>query len=79
MSAKVALVTGGSSGIGEAAATALLVNDAGYGSYGALEDVPLSEARSQIEACSPSPPTNSPPSVRQTERDSSCLSINRRP
>jgi short-subunit dehydrogenase len=103
MSAKVALVTGGSSGIGEAAATALLnagftvhaaarrtdrmasiaaagakvvaldvtddasmssvidaiiraegridvlVNNAGYGSYGALEDVPLSEARSQIE------------------------------
>jgi short-subunit dehydrogenase len=103
MSAKAALVTGGSSGIGEAAATALLnagftvsaaarrtdrmasiaaagakvvaldvtddasmssvieaiiraegridvlVNNAGYGSYGALEDVPLSEARSQIE------------------------------
>jgi short-subunit dehydrogenase len=103
MSAKLALVTGGSSGIGEAAATALLnagftvyaaarrtermasiaaagakvvtldvtddasmssvidaiiraegridvlVNNAGYGSYGALEDVPLSEARSQIE------------------------------
>jgi NAD(P)-dependent dehydrogenase (short-subunit alcohol dehydrogenase family) len=100
---KIALVTGGSSGIGEATALALaetgytvytgarrvermahlkehgirplaldvtddesmqsavsqiiasegridvLVNNAGYGSYGALEDVPLSEARSQFE------------------------------
>jgi NAD(P)-dependent dehydrogenase (short-subunit alcohol dehydrogenase family) len=27
----------------------VLVNNAGYGSYGALEDVPLSEARSQFE------------------------------
>jgi NADP-dependent 3-hydroxy acid dehydrogenase YdfG len=27
----------------------ILVNNAGYGSYGALEDVPLSEARSQFE------------------------------
>lgn len=103
MSAKVALVTGGSSGIGEATALALqdqgyttyaaarrlprleqlassgvlalemdvteeasmqagvervlaeqgridvLVNNAGYGSYGAIEDVPLSEARHQFE------------------------------
>jgi NAD(P)-dependent dehydrogenase (short-subunit alcohol dehydrogenase family) len=103
MSAKVALVTGGSSGIGEATALKLqelgyttyaaarrvqrmehltepgirplamdvtddesmqsgvkhilaeqgridvLVNNAGYGSYGALEDVPLSEARYQFE------------------------------
>ncbi|MFD9737661.1 oxidoreductase [Umezawaea sp. NPDC059074] len=103
MTAKVALVTGGSSGIGESTATALrtagwtvyaaarrtekmaslaaagihvmamdvtddesmatgiadivrregridaLVNNAGYGSYGALEDVPLSEGRAQIE------------------------------
>ena len=103
MSTKVALVTGGSSGIGEAAAVKLrevgyttyaaarrlermehltesgvrplamdvsdeesmrvglerilaeegrldvLVNAAGYGSYGALEDVPLSEARNQFE------------------------------
>jgi NAD(P)-dependent dehydrogenase (short-subunit alcohol dehydrogenase family) len=103
MTAKVALVTGGSSGIGEATAVKLqelgfttyaaarrvqrmehltksgirplemdvtddqsmasgikhilaadgridvLVNGAGYGSYGALEDVPLSEARSQFE------------------------------
>jgi NAD(P)-dependent dehydrogenase (short-subunit alcohol dehydrogenase family) len=103
MSAKVALVTGGSSGIGEATALALasagfvvyaaarrtdrmeslrsrgvhtialdvtgeasaaaaveqivaeqgaidvLVNNAGYGSYGALEDVPLSEAQAQLD------------------------------
>lgn len=103
MPTKIALVTGGSSGIGEATALALaqtgytvytgarrvermqhlkehgirplvldvtdeesiqsavsqilasegridvLVNNAGYGSYGALEDVPLSEARSQFE------------------------------
>jgi NAD(P)-dependent dehydrogenase (short-subunit alcohol dehydrogenase family) len=103
MSAKVALVTGGSSGIGEATASKLqelgyttyaaarrvermehltasgirpqamdvtddesmqsavkhilaeqgridvLVNNAGYGSYGAIEDVPLAEARHQFE------------------------------
>ena len=103
MPTKVALVTGGSSGIGEAAARALaaagftvyaaarrvermqpltevgirpfamdvtddasiqaavatiideqgridvLVNNAGYGSYGALEDVPMDEARAQME------------------------------
>jgi NAD(P)-dependent dehydrogenase (short-subunit alcohol dehydrogenase family) len=103
MSTKVALVTGGSSGIGEATARTLaaagftvyaaarrvermqplseagirplamdvtddaslqagvatiideqgridvLVNNAGYGSYGALEDVPMDEARAQME------------------------------
>jgi len=103
MPTKVALVTGGSSGIGEATARALpaagftvyaaarrvermqpltevgirpfamdvtddasiqagvatiideqgridvLVNNAGYGSYGALEDVPMDEARAQME------------------------------
>jgi len=103
MSTKVALVTGGSSGIGEASARELaaagftvyaaarrvermepltevgihplamdvtddaslqagvatiideqgridvLVNNAGYGSYGALEDVPMHEARAQME------------------------------
>ena len=103
MTTKIALATGGSSGIGEATALALtqtgytvytgarrvermqrlkehgirpleldvtdeesmqsavskivaserridvLVNNAGYGSFGALEDVPLSEARSQFE------------------------------
>src|SRR6201990_3531853 len=27
----------------------VLVNNAGYGSYGALEDVPMEEARAQIE------------------------------
>ncbi len=103
MTTKIALVTGGSSGIGEATALALaetgytvyagarrvermqplkehgirplaldvtddesmqsavsqiiasegridvLVNNAGYGSYGALEDVPLSEAQAQFD------------------------------
>ena len=27
----------------------ILINNAGYGSYGAIEDVPLSEARQQLE------------------------------
>jgi NAD(P)-dependent dehydrogenase (short-subunit alcohol dehydrogenase family) len=35
--------------IGETGRIDVLVNNAGYGSYGALEDVPLSEARRQIE------------------------------
>jgi len=29
----------------------VLVNNAGYGSYGAVEDVPLDEARRQFERC----------------------------
>lgn len=29
----------------------ILVNNAGYGSYGALEDVPMSEAKRQFEVC----------------------------
>src|SRR5229473_2920876 len=54
---KVAVVTGASAGIGEAAERIrteqgridVLVNNAGYGSYGAVEDVPLDEARRQFE------------------------------
>jgi NAD(P)-dependent dehydrogenase (short-subunit alcohol dehydrogenase family) len=35
--------------LAEAGRIDVLVNNAGYGSYGAMEDVPLSEARSQFE------------------------------
>ena len=35
--------------LAEAGRIDILVNNAGYGSYGALEDVPLSEARNQFE------------------------------
>ncbi len=35
--------------IGEAGRVDVLVNNAGYGSYGALEDVPMDEARRQVE------------------------------
>lgn len=31
----------------------VLVNNAGYGSYGALEEVPMQEARAQIEVIEP--------------------------
>lgn len=35
--------------LGEEGRIDLLVNNAGYGSYGAIEDVPLAEARRQVE------------------------------
>ncbi len=35
--------------LSEAGRIDLLVNNAGYGSYGAVEDVPMDEARRQIE------------------------------
>ncbi|MDX8363494.1 oxidoreductase [Cytobacillus sp. IB215316] len=37
--------------IKEAGRIDVLVNNAGYGSYGALEDVPMSEAKRQFEVC----------------------------
>src|SRR5579863_6117674 len=35
--------------VGETGRIDVLVNNAGYGSYGAIEDVPMSEARRQFE------------------------------
>jgi NAD(P)-dependent dehydrogenase (short-subunit alcohol dehydrogenase family) len=35
--------------IGDTGRIDLLVNNAGYGSYGAIEDVPIAEARAQVE------------------------------
>jgi short-subunit dehydrogenase len=43
------VTTGVASIIGESNTIDVLVNNAGYGSYGAVEDVPLDEARNQFE------------------------------